>query len=137
MGTKLSGRPFDSNRQLRGLILSMIVKCSILIVLGATVAVLFTKSTFANPVVTSPSSELLRAIELGNAFLPSLKRKPRDLKLIEVKNVFGGKPNIWRLTYKERSALPRETGGLATLGGELFVEVDLENGTTKFAGTGE
>lgn len=115
----------------------MIVKYSILILLGAAVAVLFAKSTFANPVVTSPSSELLRAIELGNAFLPSLKRKPRDLKLIEVKNVFGGKPNIWRLTYKERSALPRETGGLATLGGELFVEVDLDTGKTKFAGTGE
>jgi hypothetical protein len=114
----------------------MIVKYSILILLGAAVAVLFTKSTFANPVVTSPSTELLRAIELGNAFLPSLKRKPRDLKLIEVKNVFG-KPNIWRLTYKERSAMPRETGGLATLGGELFVEVDLDNGKTKFAGTGE
>lgn len=111
----------------------MILKYLSLALLG----LIFANATFANPIVTSPSSELLRAIELGDAFLPSLHRKPRDLKLVEVKNVFGGKPNIWRLTYKERAALPRETGGLAALGGELFLEVDLNNKTTKFVGTGE
>lgn|GEM_PF-952164 len=100
-------------------------------------AILFARSTVANPVVSSPSSEMLEAIKLGDAFLPSLKRKSRDMKLIEVKNVFGGKPNQWRLTYKERSSLPRETGGPGALGGELLIDVNLDEKISKFAGSGE
>jgi hypothetical protein len=80
-----------------------------------------------------PAVELEEAISLSNAFLPTLNRNPSDLKLVKVENlVFRGPdgPAIWRITYKERNAL-------GALGGELYVEVDLNQKKAKFLGTGE
>lgn len=91
---------------------------------------------------SSPSVEFEAALALSNAFLPTLNRNPKNLKLVKAENlVFSGPhllgPAIWRFTYKERSLIPKDGQSLLGLGGELFIEVDLNNKKARFLGAGE
>lgn len=91
---------------------------------------------------SAPSVELEEAAALANAFLPTLDRNPKELKLVKAENlVFRGPsllgPSIWRFTYKERSLIPKDGRALLGAGGELFIEVDLDKKKATFLGVGE
>ena len=91
---------------------------------------------------SAPSVELDEALSLSNAFLTTLDRNPKDLKLVKVENLIFRGPGsagsaIWRFDYQERSLIPTKEHPLGGIGGGLFVQVDLDSKKATFLGVGE
>jgi hypothetical protein len=87
-----------------------------------------------------PASPVRDAIAIGNAFLPTLKLKPSDYKLVKVENGTDSTrsrgPSFWRLTYKSCGARAVDAEPVCK-GGEVFVGVDLKTRKAEFLGAGE
>ena len=91
---------------------------------------------------SGPSTELEEATAISNAFLATLGRDPKDLKLVKTENLIYRGPNqvgpaIWRFDYQERRLIPSKDNVLGGVGGGLFIEVDLDQKKAKFLGVGE
>ena len=89
-----------------------------------------------------PSTELLEAVAIGDAYLPSQSIKPTDVKLISAANLFSCDavlrgPHVWRLAYKYREGIPTEADRPLAVGGEVLVEVDLRTKKATFLGVTE
>ena len=91
---------------------------------------------------SGPSAELEEATAISNAFLATLGRDPKDLKLVRTENLIYsganlGGPAIWRFDYQERKLIPSKDNLSGGIGGGLFIEVDLDLKKAKFLGVGE
>lgn len=89
-----------------------------------------------------PTVELEEAAVLANAFLPTLDRNPKELKLVKAENLVFRGPNllghsIWRFTYMERSLIPKDGQTPFGAGGQIPIEVDLDKQKAKFLGVSE
>lgn len=120
----------------------MIVRSSRRRVTSLSLVLLLAASCSARARTSSaPSIEFEEALSLSNAFLTTLGRDPKDLKLVRAENlIFRGPPlqgpAFWRFDYQERSSLPSKDH-IGGLGGGLFIEVDLDAKKAKFLGVGE
>ena len=89
-----------------------------------------------------PSTDLLQAVVIADAFLPSQSIKPNDVKLIGAANLFScgavlKGPHVWRLTYRYRDGIPEATDRPIAVGGDILVEVDLHTKKATFLGATE
>ncbi len=103
------------------------------------VAVLFMVFAISSQAVAmsgagGPSTELIQAVAIGDAYLPSQSIKTTDVKLISA--VLRG-PHVWRLTYKYRDGIPAAADRPIAAGGEVLIEVDLRTKKATFLGVTE
>ena len=89
-----------------------------------------------------PSAECLYVIELADEHLTTLEINPEDYKLILIENlVVKGKsdldPDIWYLTYKQRSLIPNANKEIIGAGGEISVKVNFQTEEVEVTGYGE
>lgn len=86
--------------------------------------------------------ECEEAVSLAEATLLGIGKKPQDYKLVAAGNLrdragaYRG-PQFWHLTFKLRELLPSSTRAKLGKGGEIFVEVDLEERRAQVTGYGE
>jgi hypothetical protein len=88
-----------------------------------------------------PAEEVLAAIELATAFLPTVAPDPSEYQLVAAARLLGesgpGRGGAWRLTFKRRQLIPSEAETEIGAGGEVFVEVDLASQAALLIGYGE
>lgn len=125
------------------------MKLKIIFILGAIF--LFSHNTFSektlpvsnsSPTQSSPSQECQLAISIAEEFLPTLDINPTDYKLIKIENMVIKRmseidPKKWYITFKARNVLPSDKNGILGVGGEIFIEVDLNTQQVEFLGVGE
>lgn len=82
-----------------------------------------------------------RAIESGADFLRENQTDPDEYALVEAECVLeepGAEAlSVWRLTFKRRELLATGSRGIVGKGGEIFVEVDVSEGSGRLLGYGE
>ena len=85
----------------------------------------------------SYDTDYTTAISIAEAHFPDFKLKRADYKLIKIENELVGKVNIlnWKLTFKDKKLFSKD--GLIGKGGEVFIEVNLEDKNAKIIGYGE
>jgi hypothetical protein len=76
-----------------------------------------------------PADDCREAITLGVARLIEMKIDPTLYKLVNARNLivnpsFAG-PQLWQLTFKLRTLIPKAPDSEVGAGGEAFIEVDL------------
>lgn len=67
---------------------------------------------------------------------------PSDYKLIRVENLYlPGRgylgPHIWHVTFKAKELIPKGDNEIVGLGGEIFIQVDMNTKKAKLLGYGE
>lgn len=111
------------------------------------VAVLFTVFAISSQAVAmsgagGPSTDLIQAVAIGDAYLSSQSIKTTDVKLISAANLFSCEsvlrgPHVWRLTYKYRDGIPAAADRPIAAGGEVLLEVDLRTKKATLLGVTE
>ena len=87
------------------------------------------------------AQELGRAVELAERTVSASGSALAELKLTNAVNMMAGReyrgPAYWRVTFKRRDLIPKDTASELGAGGEIFVDVDLDTNVAKIAGHGE
>jgi hypothetical protein len=87
------------------------------------------------------AQELGRAVELAERTVSASGSALAELKLTNAVSMMAGReyrgPAYWRLTFKRRDLIPKDTASELGAGGEIFVDVDLDTNVAKIAGHGE
>ena len=74
------------------------------------------------------------------AFLKAQGQDPTKFRLVRGENMLSGEgasPTRWRFSFKRASLIPAQPGGLIGKGGELVVEVDTHEGTSRWVSRGD
>jgi hypothetical protein len=80
------------------------------------------------------TGELMKAIALALPEFDRARQGAEPFKLIGAEQVILDGRYIWRMTFKATHLLPQDPSSeFGGLGGEIFVNVDLEGGTTTHA----
>jgi hypothetical protein len=91
--------------------------------------------------VSLTAAELNRAIALAEQTLTASGASPAELKLTSAVNMTAGReyrgPAYWRVTFKRRDLIPKDSSSELGAGGEIFIDVDLDANLAKIAGRGE
>jgi hypothetical protein len=91
--------------------------------------------------VSLTAKELGRAVELAEQTVTTSGANLAELQLTSAVNMMSGReyrgPAYWRLTFKRRDLIPKDSTSELGAGGEIFVDVDLGANVAKIAGRGE
>jgi hypothetical protein len=86
------------------------------------------------------AKELERAVELAERVV-AVSSALDQLKLTSAVNMTAGRdyrgPAYWRVTFKRRDLIPKDSASELGAGGEIFVDVDLDTNVARISGHGE